>query len=84
MERRHDRHGKARQQLENVGAGFAAKNSEFVLQANDVEPAGVQERCGAHIFFDGVILDLQDDRTGIVIGLIVVGHRHDAGLQVWP
>ena len=28
-------------------AGFAAENSEFVLQADDVEPAGVQERRGA-------------------------------------
>ena len=47
VERRHDRHGEARQQLEDVAAGFAAENSEFVLQANDVEPAGVQEVCGA-------------------------------------
>ena len=40
---RDDRHGQARQQFENVGAGFAAENAEFVLQADDVEPAGVQE-----------------------------------------
>ena len=34
------------------GAGFAAENSELVLQANDVEPAGIQERRGARIVFD--------------------------------
>ena len=84
VQRRDDRHAEARKQLENVGAGFAAENSEFVLQTNDVEPAGVQEGRGAHIVFDGVILDLQGDRTGIVIGLTVVVHRDDAGLQVRP
>ena len=34
--------------------------------------------------FDDVILDLKDDRTGIVIGLTVIVHRDDAGLHVWP
>ena len=62
VQRRDDRHGEARKQLKNVAAGFAAENSEFVLQGNDVEPAGVQERGGAHIVFDGVVLDLQGDR----------------------
>ena len=58
---RDDRHGKARQQLEDVGAGFAAENPEFVLQADDVEPAGVQKRRRPNILFDCVVLDLQDD-----------------------
>jgi hypothetical protein len=84
VQRRHDRHGQTRQQLEDVGAGFAPENSELVLQANDVEPAGIQEGRGAHIFFDAVIPDLQGDRSGIIIGLTVVGHRHDRGLQVRP
>ena len=82
MERRHHRHGEARQQREDVGAGFAAENSEFVLQANGVEPAGVQEVGRAHVLFDIVVLDLQSDRRRIVVGLTVIGHRHDAGLQV--
>ena len=67
-----------------MGAGFAAENSEFVLQTNGVEPARVQESRGAHIVFNGVILDLQGDRTGIIIGLTVVVHRDDAGLRVRP
>ena len=82
VQRRHHRHGEARQQHEDVGTGLAAENSEFVLQTNDVEPAGVQEVGRAHIVFDIVVLDLQGDRGGIVIGLTVVGHRHNAGLEV--
>src|ERR1700738_3028270 len=66
-----------------MGAGFAAENPEFVLQADDIELAGVQKRGGANILTDAVILDLQRDRSRIVIGLIVVGHRHDEGLQAW-
>ena len=80
---RDDRHGQACQQFEDVGAGIAAENPEFVLQADDVEPAGVQRSRGAHILFDAVFPDLQHDRCRIVIGLVVVGHRHDAGLRVW-
>ena len=67
-----------------MSTGFATENSEFVLQTDDVEPAGVEERRGANIFCDAAILDLQCDRGRIVIGLIVVGHRHDASLQIWP
>ncbi len=82
MERCHHRHGEARQQHEDVGAGFATENSEFVLQAHGVEPAGIQEVCCMHVFFDIVVLDLKSDRRRIIIGLTVIGHRHDAGLQV--
>ena len=67
-----------------MSPGFAAENSEFVLQTDDVEPPGVEERPGADILLDVAVLDLQYDRGRIVIGLIVVGHRHDAGLQAWP
>ena len=84
VQRRDDRHAEPRKQLEDVSAGFAAEDSEFVLQANDVKAAGVQEGRGADIVFDGVILDLKGDRSGIVIGLTVVVHRDDAGLEVRP
>ena len=68
--------------VEDVVAGFAAENSELVLQANGVEPAGIQEICRTHVFFDIVVLDLESDRRGIIIGLTMIGHRHDAGLQI--
>ena len=82
MERRHHRHRETRQQHEDVGAGFAAENSEFVLQAHGVEPAGVQEIRRTHVLFDIVVLDLETDRRRIIIGLTVIGHRHDAGLRI--
>ena len=47
VQRRDDRHGQARQQRHDVAAGLAAENAEFVLQGDDVEPAGVQELGGA-------------------------------------
>ena len=81
VERRHDRHGEARQQFEDVAAGFATENSEFVLQAYGVEPAGIQEVCCTDVFFDLVVLDMKSDRLGIIIGLAMIGHRHDAGLD---
>ena len=67
-----------------MGASLTAKNSELVLQTDNIEPAGIQEGRSADIVFDDVILDLKDDRTGIVIGLTVIVHRDDAGLHAWP
>ena len=67
-----------------MSAGFTAEDSEFMLQANDVEPAGVQEGRGTDIVFNGVILDLQGDGSGIVVGLSVVVHCDNADLQVRP
>ena len=67
-----------------MSAGLAAEDSEFMLQANDVEPAGVQEGRGADIVFNRVILDLQRDGSGIVVGLSVVVHCDNADLQIRP
>ena len=64
MQRRHDRHGQARQQHQDVLAGFAAENAELVLQRDDVEAAGVQEVRGTQIFFELVVLDLQATAGG--------------------
>ena len=80
---RDHRHGQARQQFEDVGTGVAAENPEFVLQADDVKSTSVQRSRGARILLNVVVPDLQSNRRRIVIGLVVVGHRHDAGLQVW-
>ena len=67
-----------------MSAGFAAEDSEFMLQANDVKPAGVQEGCGTDIVFNRVILDLQSDGSGIVVGLSVVVHCDYDDLQIRP
>ena len=47
VQRRDDRHGQARQQRQDMGAGFAAENAELVLQTDDVEPAGVEKLRGS-------------------------------------
>ncbi len=80
MQRRHHRHGEPRQQFKDVGAGLATENSEFMLQAYYVEPTGVEEIRRVRVLVDVVVFDLQSDRRWIIIGLTVIGHRHDAGL----
>ena len=65
-----------------MGTGFAAENAEFVLQAHDVEAAVIQEVCCTHVFFNVVIVDLQSDRRGVIVGLAAIGHCHDGGLKV--
>ena len=39
-----------------MGAGFAAENAEFVLEANDVELARIQEVRGVHVVFDSLVV----------------------------
>jgi len=65
-----------------VGAGFATENSELVLQAYGVEADGIQEVCCTQVFLDIAFLDLKGDRRRLIVGLTMIGHRHDAGLQV--
>src|SRR3984893_208536 len=81
MERRHHRHGEARQQHKDVRTHFATENSEFVLQTNRVEAAGIQEICGACVRVNIVGLDLQSDRRRIIVNLTMVGHGNDACLK---
>ena len=47
-----------------MGPGVAAENSEFVLQGDDVEPAGVEKRRSADIVLDAVVLDLNATEAG--------------------
>ena len=84
VQRRHHRHGQTRQQVEDVAARLTAEDAEFVLQADDVEPAGVQEVRGAHIVFELSSWICRPTSGGIVVGLTVIGHRHDGGVEIWP
>lgn len=56
-----DRHGQARQQFKDVGAGIAAENSEFVLQANDLKSTSIERSCSARVFLKVAVPDLQND-----------------------
>ena len=81
MQRGDDRHGQPRQQRHDVAARVAAENAEFMLEGDDVEPAGIQEVGRAHVIVDPVVVDLKADGGGIVVDVAMVGHRHDAGLH---
>ena len=74
MQRRHHRHGETRQQHQDVGAGFAAENSEFMLEPDCFRtarldlPGGVAVGVGA----DGVRVRTEDERE---FDVLVVGGR---------
>ena len=82
VKRRDDRHFEAGQQLEDVSAGFAAKNPVFVLQANHVEVPVVQKLGGLDVLRDRFVVDLKAHGRRIVVGVARVRHRDDTCFQV--
>ena len=82
VKRRDDRHGQPREQRHDVAAGLAAENAEFMLQADDVELTGIQEVGRTHIVFELVIVDLKPNDGWIVVGVTMIGHRHDRCLHL--
>ena len=60
-----------------MAASLAAENAEFMLKGNGVEPARVQEGGRANVILYPFIPDLMADGGGIVVGVTIVGHRHD-------
>jgi hypothetical protein len=68
MKRRHNRHFKPRQEFNDISAGFAAKDSILVLEANDVKMRIVQKVGGLNVFVDGLVIDLKAHIDWIVVG----------------
>ena len=56
MKGRDDRHGQPRQQRQDMRAGFAAEDAEFMLKGDDVEPAGIQEVGRPRIVFESSLI----------------------------
>jgi hypothetical protein len=77
MKRRNGRHGQPRKQRHDVVAGFTTENAEFMLEGNDFELARIQEVGRVHVVFYSVIVDLKANGGWIVVGVTMVGHRHD-------
>ena len=82
VKRRDDRHGQAREQRQDVAAGFAAENAEFMLQRDDVELPCIQEVGRTHVVLDLVVVDLKANDGRIVVGVTVIGHRDDRGFHL--
>ena len=68
--------------VEDMGAGVAAENAEFMLEGNDVELARVQNVGGARVVLYSVVIDLEANDGWIVVGVTMVGHRHDRSLDL--
>ena len=82
VKRRDDRHGKAGEQRDDMAAGFAAENSEFMLERNDVESCLIQELGGLDIIIDRLIVDLNMDVRRIVVAAAMIRHGDDTGFQI--
>ena len=82
VKRRDDRHGQPREQRHDVAARFAAEDAEFVLERDDFELTCIQEVGRTHVVFYFVVVDLKANDGRIVVGLAVIGHRHDGCFQL--
>lgn len=58
-------------------AGFTPENAEFMLEGNDIELACIQDVGRMHVLFYPVVVDLKANDGWIVVGVAMVGHRHD-------
>ena len=83
MEGRDDRHGQPRQQGHDVTTRGAAEDAELVLKRDGLEPARIQEHGGPCIIFDLVVFDLKANNRRVIVGMALIGHRHDAGIKIW-
>jgi hypothetical protein len=63
-------------------AGLAAEYAEFMLQADHLELASVEEVGCSYVLGKKPIIDMQPDGRGIVIGMMMICHCHDGGLYV--
>ena len=81
MQCRDDWHCEPGEQRKNVASRFSAEDAELMLQRNGVKVPRVQELGCVHIIFQPGVIDLVADDRRIVIGAVMIGHRHDAGFQ---
>ena len=82
MKRRDDRHGQPRQQGHDVTTCGAAEDAELVLKRDGLEPARIQEHGRTGVIFDLVVFDLKTDSRRVIVGSALIGHRHDAGIDI--
>ena len=67
MQRGDDRHVQAAQELQNMRAGWSAKNSVFMLQANQIDVAEIQEVRSLAVRRQLILRKLEANPGGIAI-----------------
>jgi hypothetical protein len=82
MKGRDDRHGQPREQRHDVLAGFTTKDAEFMLEGDDIELTCIQEVGRMQVVLYSAIVNLKANAGWIVVGVTMVGHRHDTGFHV--
>ncbi len=82
MQRRDNRHFKARQELDDVATGLTAEDSIFVLKGNNVESRAVKEFGRLDIIADRFVVNLETHSRRIVIGSVRIRHGDDASVEI--
>jgi hypothetical protein len=74
------RHAKMLQQLQDVISGFAAENSKLMLQADQIDVAGVQVFGGSSVGREVAFADLKSNPAGVRVGGVAVIDRYHRDL----
>ena len=82
VQRRDNRHFKARQELDDVATGLTAEDSIFVLKGNNVESRAVKEFGRLDIIADRFVVNLETHSRRIVIGSVRIRHGDDTSVEI--
>src|SRR5579864_4286903 len=82
MQRGDNRHSQSVQECQNMGAGGPTENAEFVLQADDVNVADVEEVRGAQIGRQVLLLNLEPNHLRVLVATRYVVDRHCQALAL--
>ena len=83
MQRRDDRHADHAQSRKQVVAGRSAKDSEFVLEAQNIRVAEVEKVGGAAVSLQVFFGYFKPDFGRIIVALWPVGYRNDRDIGAW-
>ena len=79
---RDDGHFQARQEVEDITAGFPAENSILMLNGYNVEITAIQKCRTADIIIDQFFANLKPHRRWIILRATRVRHRSHASFQI--
>jgi hypothetical protein len=82
VERGHHRHAQVAQQRQHVAARLAAEDAVFVLEAEDVDPAHVQEVARAAISGEIALRDFEAHALAVSVAFAGVVHRQHRAIEI--